>query len=444
MNPKIYTVTEVTRRVRMTLEEAFGQVWVEGEISNLHYHSSGHVYLTLKDAQAQLTAVMFRSSAARLPFRLKDGMQAQASGRLTVYEKRGNYQLVIETIQPAGRGALQAAFEALKRKLEAEGLFDAARKRPLPVFPRTVAVVTSPTGAAIRDFCRVLHRRFPGVRVIVAPVRVQGEGAGEEIAAAVDLLNSPAAAALKVDAIALIRGGGSLEDLWAFNEEAVARAVARSALPTISGVGHEVDFTICDFAADVRAPTPSAAAELLIRPRDEMMGDVLTGSSALDRVVRLAILERRQFLSQKDRVLRRYEPRQWMRQWRLRLDEMTTDMETRMREVLRASRDRWQAGLGRLREADPRRMMLRKRQRLQQWDDRRRHAGRLALDRLGHRLKMAGQRLELLSPKATLERGYSITREIGSGGVIRSAAMVSAGKRIRTLFKDGEVNSVVE
>src|SRR5512136_2779310 len=264
---RILTVSRLTALIRSTLEENFEHVWVEGEVSNLSTPSSGHLYFTLKDAGAQLRCVMFKGAVRNLRFRLKDGMGLILRGRITVYEQRGDYQLIAEYAEPLGIGALQLAFEQLKERLVREGLFDESRKKPLPVLPQRIGVVTSPTGAAIHDILTVVNRRFANVQILIVPVRVQGDGAAAEIAAAIDDVNRYGA----VDVMIVGRGGGSLEDLWAFNEEAVARAIARSRIPVISAVGHETDYTIADFAADLRAPTPSAAAELAVKDRDELV-----------------------------------------------------------------------------------------------------------------------------------------------------------------------------
>src|SRR5881296_1695478 len=261
---KVFTVSELTRSIRGTLETKFGAVWVQGEISNYKLHPSGHQYFTLKDQRAQIACVIWRDTMA--PFRqpLGDGAQVQVYGTVTVFEARGQYQLNIQILQPRGMGLLQAKFEALKRKLEAEGLFAAERKRPLPKFPRRIGIITSPSGAAIRDMLNVLRRRAPWLQILINPVRVQGTGAAQETAVAIRELATPNAVFARVDLIVVTRGGGSIEDLWEFNEEIVARAIFHSALPIVSAVGHEIDFTICDFVADLRAPTPSAAAELIV------------------------------------------------------------------------------------------------------------------------------------------------------------------------------------
>ena len=266
----VITITELTRQIKFSLESSFPRVWVEGEISNFKQHTSGHLYFTLKDEGAQLSALMWRSRVANLTFQPEDGMKVIARGSITVYPPRGNYQLDVDQIQPLGLGELQLAFERLKQKLDAEGLFDAEHKKPIPEFPECIGLVTSETGAALQDIRSVLSRRHPSVEVVLAPVRVQGAGAAEEIADAIKYLNQYGG----IDVLIVGRGGGSLEDLWAFNEEVVARAIYASKIPIISAVGHEIDFSIADFVADLRAPTPSAAAELVVRDRTELLEDI--------------------------------------------------------------------------------------------------------------------------------------------------------------------------
>src|SRR6266404_1442532 len=261
---KVFTVAELTRTIRGTLETKFGAVWVQGEISNYKLHPSGHQYFTLKDARAQIACVIFRNTMPPLRQPLTDGAQVQVYGQVSVFEARGQYQLTVQILQPHGFGLLQAKFEALKRKLDAEGLFAAERKQPLPKFPRRIGIVTSPSGAAIRDMLNVLERRAPWLQILISPVRVQGTGAATEIAVAIRELAMPNENWHPLDLIGVTRGGGSIEDLWEFNEEIVARAIFNSTVPIISAVGHEIDFTICDFVADLRAPTPSAAAELIV------------------------------------------------------------------------------------------------------------------------------------------------------------------------------------
>src|SRR6266403_1471667 len=291
---QVLSVTELTHRVKDLLEERFPSVWVEGEISNVRSPSSGHIYFTLKDSGAQLAVVLFRGVAVKVGFKLKDGLQVIAFGDISVYEKSGQYQLVARRLLPKGLGALQLAFEELKQRLAKEGLFDSARKKPIPALPQRIGLVTSPTGAAIRDFLNIIGRRFPNVHIIIHPVRVQGEGAAQEIADAIDEFNAlHASRRLPLDVLIVTRGGGSLEDLWAFNEEVVARALARSNIPTISAVGHEIDFTIADFVADLRAPTPSAAAELVVKSKDEYCALMREYEKRLIKDLRLRLSEAR-------------------------------------------------------------------------------------------------------------------------------------------------------
>ncbi len=288
----VLTVGQLTREIKNALEDRFGVVSVVGEISNFVRHSSGHWYFSLKDANAQLSGVMFRGNAMSTFFRPQNGMEVVCRGRITVYEPRGNYQIIVSDMQPRGEGALQIAFEALKKKLFEEGLFAEERKQELPAYPETIALVTSPTGAAIRDMISVIRRRNPAVTLLVVPVQVQGAGAAEQIAEAIDLCNEHGEA----DVIITGRGGGSIEDLWAFNEEAVARAIARSRIPVVSAVGHEIDVTIADYAADLRAATPSVAAELVVRPRVEMLEQLNTIAHSAWKFVDFRMRSRRQFL----------------------------------------------------------------------------------------------------------------------------------------------------
>jgi exodeoxyribonuclease VII large subunit len=324
---KIYTVSEITRLVKLELETAFPLVWVEGEISNFHRHSSGHLYFTLKDADCQLRTVMFRAEARQVAFELKDGLKVVCRGRLNVYEPRGEYQLIVEIVEPKGKGALQLAFEQLKEKLRAEGLFDPQHKKKLPLFPKRIGIVTSPRGAAIVDILRTLERRFARLHILIYPVKVQGEGAAEEIVEGIDYLGGQP----DIDVIIVGRGGGSIEDLWAFNEEKVARAIFRCPIPVISAVGHEVDFTIADFVADIRASTPSVAAEIVIEKEQAL----------LDRIERLekSLVQRTIYLIQEQKHLvlnlSRHRIFQNFRIKLLNLEQRVDDLEERAREILR-------------------------------------------------------------------------------------------------------------
>jgi len=324
---KIYTVSEITRLVKLELETAFPLLWVEGEISNFHRHSSGHLYFTLRDEQSQLRTVMFRAEARQVAFELKDGLKVVCRGRLNVYEPRGEYQLIVEIVEPKGKGALQLAFEQLKEKLRAEGLFDARHKKKLPLLPKKVGIVTSPRGAAIVDILRTLERRFARLHILIYPAKVQGEGAAGEIVEGIDYLGRQP----DIDVIIVGRGGGSIEDLWAFNEEKVARAIFRCPIPVISAVGHEVDFTIADFVADIRASTPSVAAEIVIEKEQALLDRVEHLAKALAQRVLYAIQEK------KHRVLNLAQHRifQNFRIRLLNLEQRVDELEERAREVFR-------------------------------------------------------------------------------------------------------------
>jgi exodeoxyribonuclease VII large subunit len=419
--PRVFSVGELTRAVRGVLEEGFGEVWVEGEVSNYRKQPSGHQYFTLKDDGCQLSCVLFARGVWRKQVPMEDGMQVRARGRLTVYEARGQYQLNVQSVEPAGAGLLQARFEALKRKLQAEGLFDEARKRLLPRFPATVALVTSPVAAALRDMLNIFARRAPWLRIVVSPVRVQGDGSAEEIAAALAELNDWEANGLpRADVIVVGRGGGSAEDLWEFNEEIVARAVVASAIPVVSAVGHEIDFTICDFAADLRAPTPSAAAEIVAPD----------GSELARRFAQLGARMERETRNQLDTAFQRLD---------FASDTLTRSIRDRLAD-LRA----WLAErAASLREHRPDQVIRLRRQEVAACGERLARGFQAAFDRRKQRLARVAEHLRLLSPDGTLRRGYSITMR-GDGSVLTSAEEVSAGERLTTRLADGEVASRAE
>ncbi len=390
----IQSVSELTAQLKATLEGAFPSVWVAGEISNFSRPQSGHCYLTLKDGDAQLRAVLWRTTAARLDFDLHDGLEIICQGGIDLYAPRGSYQLVIRKALPKGMGALELALRKLKEKLQAEGLFDPARKRPLNRFPHTVAFVTSPTGAALHDFLQVLHRRWRGTHVLVVPARVQGVGAAEEIAAAIRQANR-----LPIDTLVVGRGGGSLEDLWAFNEEAVVRAVAASKIPVVSAVGHEIDVTLCDLAADVRALTPSEAAELVV-PSVEDIQAALRGSrqrlvTALDRHAGAA-RQRYEWLAKHAVFAKPFA----------RLHDLARELDELGGRVERSTRYR--------------------------------------LERCQAKLASAATHLESLSPLAVLGRGYSLTYRADGEHLLRSADQVQAGETITTKLQQGTIRSRVE
>ena len=433
--PPVLSVTQLTRRIKGLLEEEFPIVLVEGELSNVKGAASGHWYFNLKDSAAQVRCVMFRSAAASLRFRLEDGLQVIVRARVSVYEQRGEYQLQVLLVEPQGTGALQLAFEQLKRKLEAEGLFAAARKRPLPYLPRGIGIVTSPRGAAIRDMLHVLERRFAGMPVLIYPTPVQGPQAAAEIAAGIAALNR-LADAQKLDVLIVGRGGGSVEDLWAFNEEVLARAIAASALPVISAVGHETDFTIADFVADVRAPTPSAAAEIAVPSRLDLLAGVEGLRSGLFGGLRRALdLRSERWQALRARLT---SPDALIRQHAQRLD----DLWDRVRAAGRARAER--AG-ERLLSAREKLLMLRP-ERFHALH--RRHVaeqeGRLGPALLRHlaglRERLAAQAglLESLSPLAVLRRGYGAVRR-ADGRPVRGVADVRRGDALSVRLADGEL-----
>jgi exodeoxyribonuclease VII large subunit len=436
---RVFTVSELTRAVKETLEGRFGGLWVEGEISNLRSHTSGHVYFTLKDEEAQIRAVLFRSRVRRVRFEPVDGLHVLAFGRLDVYAVRGEYQLVCEVLEPKGVGALQLAFEQLKARLLAEGLFDAARKRPLPTLPRRVGLVTSPTGAAVRDFLRVVTRRFAGLQVLVCPVRVQGETAAGEIAEALRTLNRLG----DLDVIVLARGGGSLEDLWAFNEEAVARAIAASKIPVISAVGHETDVTIADFVADLRAPTPSAAAELVVREKTELARQVATLGTRLARTMRqrtgrladrLADIRRRRVLT---------DPGRPLRDWARRVDDLGTRLGRAMARHDARARERLDRAARALRPALLAAPVRNQRRLAGQLEGRLRRGVGEATARRRRAVEALAARLDGLSPLACLARGYAIAA-LPSGEVLTRGDRVRIGERVIVRLHEGSLGCRVE
>ncbi len=435
---KIYSVSELSQQIRNLLEKEFPDVWVVGEVSNFRAASSGHLYFTLKDESAQIRAVCFRNQARYLKFRPQDGISVIARGHLSVYETRGEYQLYIEYLEPAGVGALQLAFEQLKQKLAAEGLFDPGRKKPLPLLPRTVGVVTSPTGAVIRDILRVLRRRFRNMNVMLCPVKVQGEGAAEEIVEGIKTLNRQTG----VDVIIVARGGGSLEDLWAFNEEIVARAIAASKIPIISAVGHETDFTIADFVADLRAPTPSAAAELVVRGKQEFVNDLRTRAQRMSHIIRLSLSEaRRRFTELRmHRVFQTLQTRLGERAQRL--DELIAALERSVRENLNKAREAWLHASAGVVRYDFRRIIGLKRAQLDERLGGLESGFKRYLTERRNRLGQAEAILRERSPLVILKRGYSITRE-ASGKIVRDAAQVAIGDDVSIRLTRGELGAIV-
>lgn len=391
----VYTISELTRNIRRVLEGEFSAIWVEGEVSNLRIPSSGHMYWTLKDETAELHAVMFKGLNQYLKFKLENGLKVVAFGQVSVYQRRGEYQLAVEKLEPRGWGARQLAFEQLKKRLQLEGLFDEAHKKPIPLLPVRVGVVTSPTGAAIRDIINIIQRRFANVEILLNPVRVQGEGAAEEISEALDELNEMG----EVEVIIVGRGGGSLEDLWAFNEEVVARAIYRSRLPVISAVGHEIDYTISDFAADLRAPTPSVAAELVVAAKEELVNKIEILEERMKRALlnTLALLKNRVVRATESYTFR--QPGETIRQYQQRIDDLVRNLTLGMSHFL---------GLGR------------------------------------ERLTALAGRLEGLSPLGVLSRGYSLSLKLPERAVIRETATLKVGDEVETRVREGSFLSRVE
>lgn len=391
----LYTVSELTRKIKMLLEEAFPAIWIEGEISNFTHYPSGHMYFSLKDDNSVLSAVLFKNINKGLKFELKNGIHVICFGKISVYEKRGQYQLNVIKIEPKGVGALQLAFEQLKERLRKEGLFEQKHKKPIPFFPQRIGIVTSPKGAAIRDILHILNRRFANLEIILNPVRVQGEGAGLEIAQAIDEFNRFG----KMDVLIVGRGGGSLEDLWAFNEEVVARAIYRSRIPVISAVGHEIDYTISDFVADLRCPTPSAAAEQVITHKQELLDRVDNFYSR----AKIAIFNKVELLQHGfDGLKERYafkQPTDLIQQYQQRIDDLVSSLDLKAKHLAQIYRERYNALIG---------------------------------------------KLHVLSPLNILSRGYSITLRLPEESIIRRAREVKVGSKIKTRLAEGALVSKVE
>ena len=431
---KVWKVAELNARIRELLSAAFANIWIEGEISNFREAQSGHLYFTLKDETSQIRCVCFRQNAIRLRFRPEDGLHARLRGSVSVYDARGEYQIYVEHIEPVGLGALQLAFEQLKQKLQAEGLFDAARKKRLPMLPGRIGVITSPRAAALRDILRILRRRFPDARVLIYPVRVQGEGAAEDIVKAFQFFASRDAA----DVLILARGGGSLEDLWPFNEEAVARAIAAATEPVISAVGHETDFTIADFVADVRASTPSAAAEIVVQERDAFDRHLAELQRKLGDSIRYLILERRHRLQVLlgERAFQR--PEELIREYRQRVDEQVQRLGELLRDKLGEFRGRFTDARARMAAFDLRVRLEAMRLRTEH------RAGemRLRIERLLTQKRQRFERLMLQlderSPLRVLERGYSIVYD-AAGNVVRAARDVTVGDEVSVRLSRGRL-----
>lgn len=441
--PEVWTITQLTKRVKGLLEDTLGAVWISGEISNWKVAASGHAYFTLKDENSQIDAVIFKGALGKVRFEPENGLEVLAHGRITVYEKRGNYQIVLDDLQPKGVGALQLAFEKLKQKLAAEGLFDEAHKKPLPLLPRRIGVVTSPTGAAIHDILNVLNRRFANVHVVLYPARVQGAGAAPEIVEGIRTLD-----AWGVDVMIVGRGGGSLEDLWPFNEETVVRAIFAARTPVIAAVGHEVDFSLTDFVADLRAPTPSAAAEIVVQERDALLDRTLAMRRRLCAALRQRVERARHRLevAKQSYVFRR--PEELARQKRQYCDELRMRMEDAMQQRLRESRNRLERYARALPLLSPSNRMRRERDRLAALRARWAQAGRAAPQQCRSRFHMAVAQLDALSPLSILSRGYALAWRLPHRELVRDSAALSAGDLLDLRFGCGTarvaVQSIVE
>lgn len=431
-----YSVSRLVREARNILENGFPPLWVEGEISNLSQPSSGHLYFTLKDKTAQVRCAMFRNRNRLLRLSLEDGMQVLVQVQVGLYEARGEFQLIVERLEGAGDGALQRAFEELKQRLVAEGLFAAAKKRPLPILPRCIGIVTSPTGAAIRDILSVLRRRFPAVPVLIYPVSVQGEEASRKIAAAL----AKAEQRQDCDVLILARGGGSLEDLWAFNEELLARAIYRCTLPIICGVGHEIDFTIADFVADQRAPTPSAAAEMAVPDHQEWQQRFLNIEQRLSFLLRQHLRHQQQVLESLTRRLR--HPRARLQELAQRVDEVEQRLNRAYATLTRERISRLEHLRARLQGLSPARHLESFRLRLTELDRRLHAIAQQCLERQRMRLEIGQRALQAISPQATLERGYAIVTG-PKGEILHRANQVQAGVQIETRLARGRIRSQV-
>ena len=444
---QVLSVTDLTGQIRRLLEKQIGQVWVSGEITNFRAQGSRHIYFTLKDAACQVSCVLFRGEARETRDSLADGQKVVLQGEITVYEPRGQYQLRVTSAELQGIGALQAAFEKLKRKLDSAGLFAQERKRPIPGYPQRIGLVTSPTGAAIRDVLHVIERRQPGLEVVLVSCRVQGQGATDEIASAVRLLNEFNESATRdsgLDLILVTRGGGSLEDLWAFNEEVVARAIFESALPVISAVGHEIDFTISDFVADLRAATPSAAAELITEGAHASREFVAEAGGWMRNRVRQRLTHELDYLEQLTLRFRQTHPRRRLNDHLQRLDDLQASLNRCVRTGVRQQRQSWVAIAQRLLRLKPSQLLAQRREKMTLQRKRLSELMRLGLNEAQNRFATVEAKLRLLSPEQVLSRGYSITTDAATGRLIRRATDTKAGQKLKTRLQSGEVVSRVE
>jgi exodeoxyribonuclease VII large subunit len=446
---KIFSVSELTGNIRRALEKQVGLVWVTGELTNLKSQSSGHIYFTIKDAGAQLSCVLFRGEIQVDRTVLQDGRKVTLQGEITVYEARGQYQLRVLAAELQGIGALQIAFEKLKQRLNAAGWFAPERKRRLPRYPRRIGLVTSSTGAAIRDVLHVIERRNPALEIVLAACKVQGQGAAQEIAAAIGALNQfsgrqAASPQGSLDLILVTRGGGSLEDLWAFNEEVVARAIFESSLPVVSAIGHEIDFTISDFVADVRAATPSAAAEIITEGVFSSCQFVSLAAGRLRQLIGQHLEDKTAQLARQTARLARAHPRRRLNDGLQRIDDLELTLRRCGRQELRRRRELWQTFAARLGRVRPAVVLKQRREVLRQEQQRLQEQARHQLSQRKQRIEGLVARLRLLGPEQVLARGYSITLDAETGKVLRSPAETRGGQKLRTRLKAGQVRSVVE
>lgn len=432
---QVHTVSRLNREVKWLLEDSFPKLWVEGEISNLSRPVSGHWYFTLKDAESQVRCAMFRPHNQRLQFTPANGLHVLALVQVSLYPARGDFQLIVETMEEAGDGALRQAFEALKQRLAAEGLFAQERKRPLPKWPKRVGVITSPTGAAIRDVLTVLKRRFAPLEVIIYPCQVQGEAAKVEIARALEIANRRR----ECDVLLLVRGGGSLEDLWAFNEEIVARAIYASQIPVVTGIGHEIDFTIADFVADHRAPTPSAAAETVSPDGEALRRQINLLESRMHTLIRRHLDHCRQQLRWLTIRLQQTHPKRRLTDWMQRLDELMLRSQRAVQVRLAASRQALKTQLAQLDRHHPAGRLAQLSVQCEQLDKRLKEAQRVFLSTQRQRLAELSRALEAVSPLATLARGYAIVTDLHTGQILTAAHQTRPGSQIQARLAQGRL-----
>jgi exodeoxyribonuclease VII large subunit len=435
---QIFTVSELNAAVRSVLDSEFQDVWVAGEISGVRLASSGHYYFTLKDEVSQLRCVCFRLTARYLRFKPQDGVAVLARGRIDVYETRGEYQLLVETLEPQGYGALQLAFEQLKKKLAQEGLFDASRKRPLRKLPERIGIVTSPKGAAIRDILHILERRFPGLHIRIYPAQVQGESAVQELTAGIDWFSESGWA----DVVIVARGGGSLEDLWTFNDEAIARAIAGCSVPVISAVGHETDVTIADFVADLRAPTPSAAAELVICTKEQLLEQIASAISRIEQAIRYRLADASRRLHRAGIDAATAALHRSIGRYSQRVDELDYQLRDRLRVRIRQEHRRFQELDWRLRKIDPRTRVVSAWRRVEQAEAAAAQHIRLRLAREHGRLESLSAHLSQLSPLKVLDRGYAIVRD-EQGKIVKAAEDAPADSALEIRLAKGRLRTRV-